>query len=141
MRITIPLLVAVALASSGCIYKLDVQQGNVVTQDSVAKLKKGMTKSEVRNTLGTPLLMDPFHGNRWDYYFSTLERGKTTERTRFSVFFENDRLVSVTGDIKAASSANAPTVPAASASPSTATPAPAASTPAPKAPAPNTATK
>jgi len=140
MRIIFPLLAAAALACSGCIYKLDVQQGNVVTQESVAKLKKGMTKSEVRNTLGTPLLMDAFHGNRWDYYFSSLERGRTVERTKFSVFFENDRLLSVTGDIKAAAASTAPTVPATSASPSTATPAPAASTPTPKA-APNTATK
>ena len=140
MRIIFPLLAAAALALSGCIYKLDVQQGNVVTQDSVAKLKKGMTKSEVRNTLGTPLLMDPFHGNRWDYYFSTQERGRIMDRTRFSVFFDNDRLVSVTGDIKAAAASSAPNVPAASASPSTATPAPAASTPAPKAP-PSNATK
>ena len=142
MRIIFPLLAAAALALSGCIYKLDVQQGNVVTQESVAKLKKGMTKSEVRNTLGTPLLMDPFHGNRWDYYFSAQERGRTMERTRFSVFFDNDRLVSVTGDIKAANAASAPAVPAGPVSPATAAPAPAASTPAPKAPpAPNTATK
>jgi len=141
MRIIFPLLLAAALACSGCIYKLDVQQGNVVTQESVAKLKKGMTKSEVRGVLGTPLLMDAFHGNRWDYYFSTLERGKTMERTRFSVFFENDRLLSVTGDIKAAAASGAPTVPATSVSPATATPAPTASTPAPTAPAPNPAKK
>ena len=59
-----------------------MQQGNVVTQDSVSKLKKGMTKSEVRQVLGTPLLMDPFHGNRWDYFFSTEVRGKVLERNK-----------------------------------------------------------
>ena len=142
MRIIASLFAAVlALSTSACVYKLDVQQGNLITQDVVAKLKKGMTKTEVRQVLGTPLLMDPFHGNRWDYYFSTLERGKTMERTRFSVFFENDRLLSVTGDIKAAAASGAPTVPATSVSPATATPAPAASTPAPTAPAPNPAKK
>jgi outer membrane protein assembly factor BamE len=126
MRIAVPVIVAVALSVSGCIYKLDVQQGNLVSQEMVSKLKKGMTKSEVRGVLGTPLLMDPFHGNRWDYYFSTEVRGRTTERTRFSVFFENDKLVSVTGDIKAATPA--------SAAPAASTPAPPASTPAPAKP-------
>lgn len=110
-------LVALALCLAGCVYKIDVQQGNLVTQESVAKLKKGMTKSEVRQLLGTPLLADPFHGNRWDYYFSTATRGKTTERTRFSVFFDNDKLVSVTGDVKAATPAQAPAAPANSATP------------------------
>ena len=119
MRIAAPLAVLLALSTSACIYKLDIQQGNLVTQESVSKLKKGMTKSEVRNTLGTPLLMDAFHGNRWDYYFSTQQRGRTVERTRFSVFFENDKLVSVTGDIKAAApaAAAAPATPAASTAP------------------------
>jgi outer membrane protein assembly factor BamE len=140
MRILIPLLTAAALASAGCVYKLDVQQGNVVTQDSVSKLKKGMTKSEVRNVLGTPLLMDAFHGNRWDYYFSTETRGNLKDRTRFSVFFENDRLVSITGDIKAAAASTAPTVPAGAAAPAAPANAPAAP---PKAPArpPATPTK
>jgi outer membrane protein assembly factor BamE len=116
MRLTVPIIVAVALSASGCIYKLDVQQGNLISQEMVSKLKKGMTKAEVRQVLGTPLLMDPFHGNRWDYYFSTEVRGRTTERTRFSVLFENDKLASVTGDIKAA--------PAAAASAATPAPAP-----------------
>jgi len=113
MRLAAPIIIAVALSASGCafIYKLDVQQGNLVSQEMVSKLKKGMTKPEVRQVLGTPLLMDPFHGNRWDYYFSTEVRGRTTERTRFSVFFENDKLASVTGDIKAAPAAAASATP------------------------------
>jgi len=119
MRIAAPLIVLLALSTSACVYKLDVQQGNLVTQESVTKLKKGMTKSEVRQLLGTPLLMDPFHGNRWDYYFSTEVRGRATERTRFSVFFDNDKLVSVTGDIKAAAPAAA--APAAPATPAAST--------------------
>ena len=130
MRIVAPIIAAfLALATSGCIYKLDVQQGNVVTQDMVSKLKKGMTKTEVRGILGTPLLMDPFHGNRWDYFFSTELRGKIVERSKFSVFFDNDRLVSVTGDVKAAPATAAQAAPAsaAPASAAPATPAPGAS--------------
>ena len=133
MRIAAPIIAAfLALATSGCIYKLDVQQGNVVTQESASKLKKGMTKSEVRQLLGTPLLMDPFHGNRWDYFFSTEVRGKLVERNKLSLFFENDKLVSLTGDIKPAA------VPAASAPAATA---PAAAAPAKPASSTNTATK
>ena len=135
MRIVAPIIAAfLALATSGCIYKLDVQQGNVVTQESASKLKKGMTKSEVRQLLGTPLLMDPFHGNRWDYFFSTEVRGKLVERNKLSVFFENDKLVSLTGDIKPAAPAPAASAPAAAATPAATAPAkPASST--------NTATK
>jgi len=124
MRIVAPIIAAfLALATSGCIYKLDVQQGNVVTQESASKLKKGMTKSEVRQLLGTPLLMDPFHGNRWDYFFSTEVRGKLVERNKLSVFFENDKLVSLTGDIKPAAPAPAASAPAAAATPAPAKPA------------------
>ena len=124
MRIIASLFAAVlALSTSACVYKLDVQQGNLITQDVVAKLKKGMTKTEVRQVLGTPLLMDPFHGNRWDYYFSTHRGGKPVERTRFSVFFENDKLVSLTGDIKPAAPAPAASAPAAAATPAPAKPA------------------
>jgi len=134
MRIVAPIIAAfLALATSGCIYKLDVQQGNVVTQESASKLKKGMTKSEVRQLLGTPLLMDPFHGNRWDYFFSTEVRGKLVERNKLSVFFENDKLVSLAGDIKPAP-APAGSAPAAAATP-------AATAPAKPASSANTATK
>jgi outer membrane protein assembly factor BamE len=119
MRIIAPLFAVLALSASACVYRLDVQQGNLVTQESVSKLKKGMTKAEVRQTLGTPLLMDPFHGNRWDYYFSAEKNGRKVDHTRFSVFFDNDKLVSLTGDIKPA----APGTPTAAPTASTASPA------------------
>ena len=134
MRIIAPIIAAfLALSTSACIYRLDVQQGNLIAQESVSKLKKGMTKSEVRQILGTPLLMDPFHGNRWDYFFSAEVRGKLVERNKLSVFFENDKLVSLTGDIK----------PAAPAAPGAAAPAPppAAAAPAKSDSPTNTATK
>ena len=53
-------------------HKIDIQQGNYVTQDMVAKLKPGMTRSQVRFALGTPLIADPFHPDRWDYLGATL---------------------------------------------------------------------
>jgi len=127
------LAAAVPLAGCGLIHKIDIQQGNFVTPESTAKLKKGMTKSEVRQLLGTPLLTDAFHANRWDYYFSHQKGGKMAERTRFSVFFEDEKLVAVTGDVKPAGAtpSAAPPPSAAAASPPPAAP---ASAPAAKSP-------
>ena len=102
MRLLLPLLTAALLAGCGLIYKIDVQQGNYVTQDVVARVKNGMTKAEVRQLLGTPLLADVFHGQRWDYYFSQVKRGKPQDRTLLSVYFENDKVVEVKGDARPA---------------------------------------
>ena len=99
-------LASVLLACSllqGCgylVYKMDVQQGNYVTQDVVARVKPGMTKAEVRQALGTPLLADVFHANRWDYYFSSEKNGRAQDRTLLSIFFQNDKVVSVQGDAR-----------------------------------------
>lgn len=80
-------------------YKLDIQQGNVVTQDMVAKLRPGMTKSQVRFILGSPLLVDIFHGNRWDYVYTYKKAGKLTEERKITVWFDGDLLQKVTGDV------------------------------------------
>ena len=93
------ILLALALAGCGFVHKIDVQQGNYVTEDASSKVKNGMTKAEVRQALGTPLLVDAFHANRWDYYFSNVKGGKAEERKRFSVFFENDKVVSFGGTV------------------------------------------
>lgn len=82
---------------SGCIYRIDIQQGNYVTQDMVDKLRVGMTKPEARQALGTPLLNDVFHANRWDYYFSNVKGRKEGERKLFSVHFKDDKVVSFGG--------------------------------------------
>jgi outer membrane protein assembly factor BamE len=96
------ILLAVAFLASACVYRIDIQQGNYIGEDLAAKVKPGMTRSEVRQILGTPLLTDAFHANRWDYYFSH-ERGRAAEKpTRFSVVFENDKVVSTSGEARAA---------------------------------------
>lgn len=97
MRIFALVVTCLLLTGCGAIYKIDVQQGNYLTQDAVDKLKPGMSKAEVRQVLGTPLLVDTFHNNRWDYFFSNKERFKSEDRKRFSVFFENDKVVSFAG--------------------------------------------
>ena len=99
MRILAITFLGLALSGCGFVHKIDVQQGNYVTEDAIAKLKNGMTKAEVRQALGTPLLVDAFHANRWDYFFSNAPGGKAAERKRFSVFFENDKVVSFGGTV------------------------------------------
>ncbi len=80
-------------------YRIDIQQGNVITQDMLAKLKPGMTQSQVRFVLGTPLVVDPFHNNRWDYVYRYVKSGTLTEQRRITVVFENDLLKGIEGDV------------------------------------------
>lgn len=80
-------------------HKIDIQQGNQVTSEMLAKLKPGMTPSQVRFVLGTPLLVDPFHANRWDYVYRLERAGKLVEHRRIVVVFENERLKGIEGDV------------------------------------------
>ena len=80
-------------------YKIDIQQGNVVTQDMVAKLKAGMTRSQVRFVLGTPLVIDPFRTDRWDYVYLYQRQGKPDERRRITVIFDADKLARIGGNV------------------------------------------
>ena len=80
-------------------YKLDVQQGNVVTSKMLLQLHPGMTKSQVRFIMGTPLIQDSFHGNRWDYVYQLREVGKVIEQRHVILDFENELLKTVRGDV------------------------------------------
>jgi outer membrane protein assembly factor BamE len=80
-------------------YKIDIQQGNYVTQDMVAKLKPGMSKSQVRFALGTPLVVDAFHNDRWDYIYVLQKGGQVREHRRIIVLFEQDKLLRIEGDV------------------------------------------
>ncbi len=73
-------------------YRMEVVQGNVVTQDMVAQLRPGLTGDQVRTLLGSPLLTDVFHANRWDYVFTIRRQGTAPQQRRVTVFFENDRV-------------------------------------------------
>ncbi|MGE4124389.1 MAG: outer membrane protein assembly factor BamE [Pusillimonas sp.] len=96
---------ALALALTACggtkwgfPYRADVQQGNWITAEQVARLEPGMTREQVRFILGTPVLQDIFRTNRWDYtYFNKPGYGATEER-QFTVWFEGDQLVRWAGD-------------------------------------------
>jgi outer membrane protein assembly factor BamE len=105
----------VATFLGGCIttYRVDIAQGNIVAQEMVDQLRPGMTRSQVRFVLGTPLVTDSFHPDRWDYFYSLRKGTDAKPETRnLTVIFKNDVLLSVEGDfaVKAAGvAAPAPT--------------------------------
>ena len=88
------------LENSGVTYRIPIQQGNVLEQERVNQLQPGMAKRQVRYLMGTPMLVDPFHQDRWDYLYRLRPpRGEVEER-RVSLFFENDQLVRIEGDMR-----------------------------------------
>ena len=90
-------------------YKLDIQQGNVVTSKMLLQLKPGMTKSQVRYIMGTPLIVDSFHKDRWDYFYQMRQGGKVMEQRRVILDFEKDTLARVRGDVVPQGTAGAAT--------------------------------
>lgn len=89
-----------ALDRAPLIYRPTIQQGNVVTQQQINELRPGMTKRQVRFLLGTPMLSDVFHANRWDYAFTKGVGSIPNERSQVTVYFEDDRLVRISGDLR-----------------------------------------
>ncbi len=81
------------------IYKLDVQQGNIITAEMLMGLKPGMTRAQVKYVLGTPLIQDSFHENRWDYIYKMIKDDRLIEERHVVVSFADDELVDVKGDI------------------------------------------
>ncbi len=88
-------LLCLALSLNACFirpYKFDVKQGNVITSEKVAQIEIGMTEDQVHYILGTAMLQDVFHGNRWDYiYFNKPGYGEITRR-HFAVYFSDGRV-------------------------------------------------
>ncbi|HWA36821.1 MAG TPA: outer membrane protein assembly factor BamE [Burkholderiales bacterium] len=83
-------------------YRMEIQQGNYVTQDMVARLTPGMSKEEVRLALGTPLLTDIFHADRWDYvYWREPQGGGSREQRKLIVHFSDGKLARLDGDVVA----------------------------------------
>lgn len=88
------LLILLLLAVAGCTsfkpYKLEIRQGNLIKPEMRAKVKVGMSRLQVTTALGSPLISDFFHANRWDYVYRYDERGKPLEQQRLTIFFEGD---------------------------------------------------
>lgn len=93
-------------------YKMDIQQGNIVTQEMVAKLQPGMSRSQVRFVLGTPLVADMFHADRWDYVYRLEQGGRMVEERKLVAVFSGDKLLRIEGDVVPAAAKPAATGPA-----------------------------
>ena len=87
-----------SLASAVTPYKVEIVQGNFISREQVEVLKPGMTRAQVRDILGTPLLQSVFHTARWDYVFTMKRQGAEAQARQFSVFFQGDVLERFEGD-------------------------------------------
>lgn len=79
-------------------YKIDIVQGNFVSREQAAALKEGMSRTQVRDILGTPLLTSIFHADRWDYVFTFKRQGVASQARRVTVFFKDDVLAKIEAD-------------------------------------------
>jgi outer membrane protein assembly factor BamE len=86
------------IAGSITPYKVEVVQGNFVSREQVEALKPGMSRQQVRDLLGTPLVTSLFHGDRWDYVFTLRRQGVEPQQRRLTVFFEGETLARFEGD-------------------------------------------
>ena len=114
MRYFIILLIALLTACGSAApsvkpFKMDIQQGNVVTSKMLLQLRPGMTKSQVRFIMGTPLIVDSFHKDRWDYFYQLRQAGKIVEQRRVILDFDKDFLTKVRGDVVPEGTAGAAT--------------------------------
>lgn len=93
---TLALLFALVLTGCGLVYKMEVNQGNYVTQDMVSKLKEGQTRQQVRSVLGTPTTESVFHKDRWDYTYSLERRGRPVTSHKLTILFADEKVKSWT---------------------------------------------
>ena len=110
---TIAVLFLAACGSTGLLkpYRIEIQQGNFVSQEAVSQLKPGMTKEQVRFVLGTPLLTDIFHADRWDYVYRRQKvNSNVLEHRKIAVYFEDGKLKRIEGDVTPAPNADAAAV-------------------------------
>ena len=80
------------------VYKIDINQGNYLSQDMVDKLKVGMTQAQVKQVLGTPLITSPFRPDRWDYVYEYSRQGRVVEHRNFATYFADGKLTRWEGD-------------------------------------------
>lgn len=102
---TLTSVAVLTLVLTGCsgfpgVYKIDIPQGNLVSQENVNKLRPGMTKRQVRFVLGTPLVQDTFHADRWDYIYTLKDVDGSYTRKRLTLTFSDGRLSGLNGDYR-----------------------------------------
>jgi len=81
------------------VYRVDIQQGNVIEQAMIDKLEPGMSRAKVKFIMGTPLLVDPFHSNRWEYIYSNEPGSGTRVQRHITLFFKDDKLTHLEGNV------------------------------------------
>lgn len=81
------------------LYRIDIQQGNIIDQDMLDRLRPGMDKFQVEFILGTPAIADPFHADQWDYIFSMAEESENRQQRHIRVHFVDDKLAYIDGDV------------------------------------------
>jgi outer membrane protein assembly factor BamE len=88
--------ILIALTVCGCVYRINIQQGNFLDQKAVDQVKNGMTRSQVRYLLGTPMVADSFSKDRWDYiYYLKKGRSLHVDSRRVTVYFDGDKVVNL----------------------------------------------
>jgi outer membrane protein assembly factor BamE len=89
--IALAVAMTILLVSSGCVYRANISQGNIVEEEDLDQVEVGMTRNQVRFLLGTPMIDDPFHQNRWDYvYYVKIGRNDATAKRWVTILFEDD---------------------------------------------------
>lgn len=102
-------LIATLALATGCLYRLPIDQGNVLNPKLVEQLEPGMTRSQVMFLLGTPMIPNGFNTDRWDYYFYRKdEKGKVHNSERLTVWFKDDKVDRLEGDAAPKPKAPAP---------------------------------
>jgi outer membrane protein assembly factor BamE len=107
MRIPFLFLAFLCLAACGAegthklpgVYRIDIQQGNIIEQEMLDKLRPGMDKNQVRFIMGTPAIADPFHADRWEYLFTMSKGGRRREQRHITLYFEDEKLAYIDGDV------------------------------------------
>ena len=101
MRFRGPLIAVAAFALAACVYRIDIQQGNLLDEEDINQVDLGMTRSQVQFLLGTPMVSDIFHRDRWDYaYYYRRGRSPDADRRWVVVYFENDRVQRIDRDLE-----------------------------------------
>lgn len=98
-KLTLLILLSTLLTTSACVYKASISQGNLVKQENLDQIEVGMTRSQIRFLLGTPMVDDPFHADRWDYvYYLKIGRKDASFKRWVSVVFVDDKVSEIRRD-------------------------------------------
>ena len=81
------------------VYRIDIQQGSIISREMLSRLKPGMDKNQVQFIMGTPPLVDPFHTNRWEYIYTFSKGGQQRKQRHITLHFEDDKLAYIDGDV------------------------------------------